>query len=148
MSLPEFNENRDLPRGIHKTNLQELFSRFSSSSPKHKVLALRLKRIYQIALATGNLSRFVIFGSFITEKANPNDVDVFMLMEDDFDFSKLTGEPRLLFDHSMAQSHFGCSVFWVRRLAALGGEDETIGYWQIKRDGTYRGVVEIAEEQS
>lgn len=146
MSLPEFKENGDLPRGIHKTTLKELLSRFSSGSPKRMVLALRLKRIYQIALDTGNLSRFVIFGSFITEKANPNDVDVFMLMEDDFDFSKVTGETKLLFDHSMAQSHFGCSVFWVRRLAALGGEDETIEYWQIKRDGTYRGIVEITEE--
>jgi len=146
MSLPEFNEHGDLPPGIHKTNLNELLNRFSTGSPKRMVLALRAERIYRIALDTGCLARFIIFGSFITEKANPNDVDVFMLMDDDFDFSKVTGETRLLFDHNLAQSHFGCSVFWIRRLAALGGEDEAIGYWQIKRDGTFRGIVEITEE--
>lgn len=148
MSLPEFNEHGDLPPGIHKATLNEILSRFGSDSTTRKVLGLRLKRIYQIALDTGHLARFIIFSSFITEKADPNDVDVFMLMDDDFDFSKATGETRFLFDHNLAQSHFGCSVFWVRRLAALGGEDETIGYWQIKRDKTYRGIVEITEEQS
>jgi len=146
MSLPACNENGDLPPGIHESSLNELLNRFSTGSPMRIVLGLRLKRIYQIALDTGHLARFIIFGSFITEKADPNDVDVFMLMDDDFDLSKVTGETRFLFDHSLAQSYFGCSVFWVRRLAALGGEDETIGYWQIKRDRTYRGIVEIMEE--
>lgn len=146
MSIPEFNESGDLPRGIHTTTLNDFFNRFSSGSPQRMVLALRLERIYRIAIETGCLARFIIFGSFITEKSNPNDVDVFMLMDDNFDYSKVAGEARLLFDHNMAQSHFGCSVFWIRRLSAFGGEDETIGYWQIKRDGTFRGIVEIIEE--
>jgi len=39
-------------------------------------------------------------------------------------------------------------VFWLRRLAALGGEEQAITGWQIKRDGTYRGIIEIVEEQT
>ena len=146
MSLPAFNEFGDLPAGIHKTTFDKFLFRFASTSPKRKILALRLERIYQIALETGLLVRFIVFGSFITEKVNPNDVDVFMLMDDDFDFSKMMGETRLLYDHNLAQSHFGCSVFWVRCESAFEGEEETIGYWQIKRDGTYRGIVEIIKE--
>jgi hypothetical protein len=38
-------------------------------------------------------------------------------------------------------------VFWLRRLAALGGEERAIAGWQVKRDGTFRGIVEIVEEQ-
>ena len=57
-------------------------------------------------------------------------------------------EARLLFDHAAAQAHFGASVFWLRRLAALGGEDAAIDGWQTKRDGTRRGIVEIIEEVS
>jgi hypothetical protein len=45
------------------------------------------------------------------------------------------------------RAHFGASVFWVRRLAALGGEEQAIAGWQIKRDGKFRGIVEIVEEQ-
>ena len=75
-------------------------------------------------------------------------MDVFLLMEDAFDVGQLTGEARVLFDHAAAQAHFGASVFWLRRLAALGGEDQAITEWQITRDGTFRGIIEIVEEQT
>ncbi len=56
-------------------------------------------------------------------------------------------EPRLLFvDHGTAQDRFGASVFWMRRMAAVGGEQAAIEDWQIKRDGTERGIVEITAE--
>jgi len=58
-----------------------------------------------------------------------------MLMEDGFDASQLEREAALLFDHPAAQSYFGASVFWVRRLAALGGETAAIEFWQTKRAG-------------
>jgi hypothetical protein len=90
----------------------------------------------------------VVFGSFVTAKREPADVDVFLLMEDTFDIRQLTTEARVLFDHAAAQAHFGASVFWLRRLAALGGEEPAIAGWQIKRDGTYRGIIEIVEEQT
>ncbi len=92
------------------------------------------------------MARFVVFGSFVTDKPEPNDVDVFLVMEDKFDGAKLQGEATLLFDHAAADVHFGASVFWVRRVAALGGEQPTIEYWQVKRGGGQRGIVEIVEE--
>jgi hypothetical protein len=64
-------------------------------------------------------------------------------MENDFDASALAGEARILFDHLLCQAHFGASVFWVRRMAALGGEQSAIEDWQIKRDGNKRGIVEV-----
>ena len=89
-----------------------------------------------------------MFGSFVTAKREPADVDVFMLMEDGFDMGQLGGEARILFDHSAAQAHFGASVFWLRRVAALGGEEQTIAGWEIKRDGTRRGIIEIVGESA
>lgn len=120
--------------------------RFGLATPPRRVIARRLERIYRVAQSSGHLARFVVFGSFVTSKLDPNDVDVFLLMEDDFDLSQLVGEVRLLFDHGWAQVHFGASVFWIRRLAALGGEQETIEFWQMKRDGSQRGIIEIVEE--
>jgi len=38
-----------------------------------------------VAAATGHLARFVVFGSFVTDKAAANDVDVFLIMDDAFD---------------------------------------------------------------
>jgi hypothetical protein len=54
------------------------------------------------------------FGSFITAKAEPNDVDVILLMEDSFDLAKVTGEAALVFQHMKADSHLGACVFWTR----------------------------------
>ena len=74
-------------------------------------------------------------------------MDVFILMEDSFYLTEHTGEVRLLFsNHAVAQSRFGASVFWMRRLAALDGEERVIEDWQVKRDRGKRGIVEIIEE--
>ena len=48
-------------------------------------------------------------------------------------------------DHPAAQAHFGTSIFWLRQLAALPNEDEAVLGWQLKRDGTRRGIVEVTE---
>lgn len=147
MSLPEFNETGDLPTGVHQASLAETAARFGIGSDCRKRLARRLERIHHVASLTGCLARFVVFGSFVTDKHEPNDVDVFMIMDDNFDMGSLLGETRLLFaDHGTAQDHFGASVFWMRRMAAIGGEQAAIEDWQIKRDGTERGIVEITAE--
>ena len=106
---------------------------------------MRLARVYELAATTGLVKHFVVFGSFVTAKLEPNDVDVFLIMHDTFDLNQVTGEVRLIFDHAAAQAHFGASVFWLRGLAALPNEAESIASWQIKRDGTRRGIVEIKE---
>jgi hypothetical protein len=112
------------------------------------LVGLRLERVYNVAWATGYLARCVVFGSFVTTKPLPNDVDVFLLMEDTFDMAQLTGEARLLFDHAAAQTRFGASVFWLRRLAVLDDEQTTLSHWQITREGHHRGIVEIIPELS
>ncbi|MBC8229385.1 hypothetical protein H8E77_07560 [bacterium] len=142
MPLPKFNETGDLPVGVHKATLSEVIATFGTSTVRRRQIAQRLARIYHIAVGTGNLAQFIVFGSFVTNKPEPNDVDVFLLMDDTFDVTRVTGEAHILFEHASAQNYFGASVFWVRRMAALGG-DEVIEDWQLKRDGTRRGIIEI-----
>jgi hypothetical protein len=148
MSLPPFTSTGELPAGIHEASLADCLIRFGSGRPQRMAVAQRLERIYSLAYATGKLARFVVFGSFVTDKPEPNDVDVFMILDDSFDASLLRGEAALLFDHVAATSHFGASVFWLRRLAAMGGEQATIEYWQVTRGGGQRGIVEIVEKRS
>lgn len=148
LPLPPFNEFGDLPVGIHLATLPEVRVRLGAQTPRRRQVFLRLERIHAIARATRHLSRMVVFGSFVTRKADPNDVDVFLLMEDAFDVALVTGETRLLFDHLAAEAHFGASVFWLRRMATLDGEQAAVEYWQIKRNGQLRGIVEIDLETS
>ncbi len=143
MPIPHFNTVGDLPVGIHKSTLQEIADRFGAGNAKRKLLNLRLQRICRVANATGKVAHLIVFGSFVTNKIEPNDVDVFIIMENSFEVETLTGESRWLFDHNAADAYFGASVFWLRRIAALGGEQATMEYWQIKRDGELRGILEV-----
>lgn len=145
MPLPTLSSAGELPIGIHPTTLREVMAFFGTGNPQRVQVATRLARIHEIASSTGQLARFIVFGSFITSKPEPNDVDVFMLMEDSFDKSRLSGDAELLYEHETAQSCFGASVFWLRRLAAFEGEQATVEYWQVKRGGGRRGIVEIVE---
>jgi hypothetical protein len=64
-------------------------------------------------------------------------------MEDSFDVRQVSSEARLVFDHTAAQNLLGASMFWIRRAAALGGEEATMAHWQLKRSGGKRGIVEV-----
>lgn len=146
MQLPELTISGELPLGVHRATLRETLDRFAVGLPQRIAVGERLERIHHVASATGHLVRFVVFGSFVTDKPEPHDVDVFLVMDDSFDGQTLRGGPALLFDHAAADVHFGASVFWVRKLAALGGEQATVEYWQAKRGGGQRGIIEIVEE--
>ncbi|MEO8497417.1 MAG: hypothetical protein ABI614_20290 [Planctomycetota bacterium] len=146
MALPELMDSGELPVGVHPASLRETLDRFATGHPQRIAVGERLERIYQVAAATGHLARLVVYGSFVTDKARPNDVDVFLVMDDEFDGDTLGGESALLFDHATADAHFGASVFWVRRPTALGGEQAMVESWQTKRGGGQRGIIEIVEE--
>lgn len=146
MALPALGPSGDLPVGVHQATLAEVLDQFGKAPGTRITTGRRLERIYRLADGTGKLARFIIFGSFITDKPDPNDVDVFLVMQDAFDASSVSGEAALLFDHAAAASHFGASVFWLCRRCAWGGEESTIEYWQVTRGGGQRGIVEVVKE--
>jgi predicted nucleotidyltransferase len=123
---PEFDRNGDLPIGIHRATLAEVLQHFATGTLQRRLVGQRLERIYQLALSTRQVARFVVFGSFVTAKPDPGDVDIFLLMEDSFDSTQVRGEAAVIFDHLAGQNVEGASVFWIRRLAAIGGEQEAL----------------------
>ncbi len=146
VTLPAFNEDGDLPPGVHGATLSEVLARFGQGAVQRNAVADRLTRIYQLAISTGQVARVAVFGSFITAKAEPNDIDILFLMEDTFDLSAVTGEAAVVFQHLEAHTRFGASIFWTRRSGAIGGEQAMIEYWQARRKGGQRGIVEILPE--
>lgn len=145
---PQLTSEGDLPPGLYQVTLAAVIQQFGQSTPRRRLLAQRLERIYNRVSATGHLVRFIVFGSFVTAKPSPNDIDIFLVMDDDFDASQLEGETALLFDHTAAQNYEGASLFWLRRAAAIGGEEAAVFHWQLKRDGSQRGIVEIISDDT
>jgi hypothetical protein len=144
VGLPEFNEAGDLPEGMHSATLAEVVARFGVGSARRQEVTDRLVRIHELALRTGELDRLVIFGSYVSDTAEPNDVDVVLVMHDGFHPDQCPPESAALFDHARATAELGASVFWIRPGMLLGESlDDFLAHWQIKRDGRRRGLVEV-----
>jgi hypothetical protein len=145
MALPEFNNQGDLPEGLHKATLAEVLERFGPGSKARQEATAVLQRIHRLVSATGKLERFVIFGSYITAKPEPHDVDIVLVMKDDFSMAACDDQTRVLFDHQRAEGEVGASIFWLCPSVLLRGslEDFLLG-WGTKRDLSLRGIVEVA----
>lgn len=88
MALPDFNEAGDLPPEVHRATLDEILERFGSGSARRTACARRLAHIFELARRTGSLRFLIVFGSFVTRKEEPNDVDVILIMDDAFQLEK------------------------------------------------------------
>lgn len=144
MPLPGFNEFGDLPPGRHVASLEEVVTRFGSGTGQRQEVTTRLYQIHRLAMSTGHLERLVVFGSYVSDVAEPNDVDVILVMRSDFVIENCPVESLVLFDHRRADEELGASVFWLRPEMLLGEPlDEFLTRWERKRDGKRRGIVEI-----
>ena len=144
MPLPNLNHGGELPEGIHPATINEVVAQFGSGTEQRMIATEHLKRIYQLAEETGHLQQLLIFGSYITAKPKPNDIDVVLIFGDDFDIAACSEDVKKLLNHQQAATEFGASVFWIRpSLLFLETLDEFIAGWQVKRDGTRRGIIEV-----
>jgi len=144
MPLPDFDALGDLPPGMHRATLNEVFQRFGSEGGQRRVCTLRLSHVFELAKRTRHLWRFIIFGSYVTAKSSPNDVDVILVMDDAFRLEECPIESQGLFSHAVAQARYGVSIFWIRPgLLVDESVEDFIEYWQLKRDGSKRGIVEV-----
>jgi hypothetical protein len=144
VALPEFNSQGDLPEGRYTATLAQVLQRFGEGSEARRERTAVLLRLHQMVSATGKLERFIIFGSYITAKQVPRDVDVILVMKDDFSPAECDEQTRVVFDHAQAETRLGASVFWLSPCVLLRGslEDFLLG-WGTKRDLSRRGIVEV-----
>jgi hypothetical protein len=147
MPLPDFNEAGDLPPGVHRVTISEVVQRFGADVGKRALVTRHLLHIYDLAKRTGHLQRFIIFGSYVTTKVEPNDVDVVLVMDDSFSLRDCPVESAGLFDHAIAQARYSASIFWTCPSALIRETlEDFIAYWQIKRDNSQRGILDVVDE--
>jgi hypothetical protein len=72
--IPEFNEDGNLPAGVHESTFDELVERFGMN-PKRAWLLDGLKLLIA-SLVKANCSLIYIDGSFVTSKEVPGDYDL------------------------------------------------------------------------
>jgi hypothetical protein len=82
-------------------------------------------------------------GSFVTGKPAPRDLDILLIMSEDFEVDRLGASVQAVFDSTRAKLLFESDVFWAR--ASIG--DEVLDVWldtyQTSRSFRKRGIVEL-----
>lgn len=141
--LPELTDGGELPPGVHIAEWQEFEARFGGSSPRRLWLLGRLRTLLDLASTSGELRRVFIWGSFVTGKPAPKDLDILLIMSDGFEVDRLAAPVQAIFDSTRARLLFESDVFWAR--ASIGGE--VLRLWldtyQTSRDFRKRGIVEL-----
>jgi len=81
--IPAFRPDGYLPEGLHTADEGEVTFRFGSLNPRRRRLVLRLRLWISLAREVG-ARRFLLDGSFVTAKPNPEDIDAVLLVPVDF----------------------------------------------------------------
>ncbi|MBM3226259.1 MAG: hypothetical protein FJZ47_21045 [Candidatus Tectomicrobia bacterium] len=82
-AIPAFDATGNLPAGIYCATLDAIQDRFCTGEVRaHWGQVLR--EVVALAQSTGGVEAMYIFGSFVTAKAAPADLDLFVVMTADF----------------------------------------------------------------
>lgn len=82
-AIPPFRSDGYLPDGLYVASEAEVLFHFDVASRRRRQLALRLRHWIHLGREI-RCQRFLVDGSFVTAKKNPDDVDAVMLLPPDF----------------------------------------------------------------
>ena len=139
--IPEFREDGYLPEGLHLANEAEVMFRFGSSTPRRRRLVLRLRRWLELARLT-KARRFLVDGSFVTAKDDPNDIDAVVFLADDFEEQVSGGSDAALELEEMLLTRRPEEIFAAEDLRDWEEWVEFFGRSR-ERDGRRKGIVEV-----
>lgn len=141
--IPDFEENGNLPKGIYKAAFYEVKDAFGTASARRKWLIGILQKIIELAKSTGRLERVIIWGSFVSNKEFPNDIDLLFIMKENFIVEDVAPEVKSVFDYVKGRLVFNADIFWTK--SSIG--EETINLWletyQMTLNFEPRGIIEV-----
>jgi hypothetical protein len=139
--IPAPNAIGELPPGIHTATLDEIEAVFVTT-PRRHLLFVGLRRAVQNLQAAG-VRRIFIDGSFVTTKADPNDVDGCWEWTDEVNLDLLDA---VFLDFSQARramkDNYGVDFFLATWLEAGSGLT-FLDFFQRNRADAPKGIVQI-----
>lgn len=141
--IPPFDKHGNLPPGEHPTTWETLEIRYATTVRRIQLLTgLRaaLDSLRQVGCQT-----VWIDGSFISNKTDPNDIDV-VYDEAHLDWEQLRLIEPVLLDHknksAAMKRKFGCECYAASWLAGMDGEP-FLEFFQHTREGYRKGILRL-----
>ena len=88
--IPDLDEDGYLPPGIHEATFEELVERFGNSIQTRVLRTWALNELFNLVeeYAIG----MYIDGSYVTNKIAPGDIDILLIVPEDFDYQTSEGQ--------------------------------------------------------
>lgn len=145
MSLPELDDEGYLPPGLHAAPLGVALTRFGGNAEARQRQAELLRQVVTAATAYSEIKRVLVWGSFVTAKPEPGDLDYSIVVSVGYQPEELAGAHRRFFVPFDARMYYGVDRgFLVIRDYPLEDYIEQIDFMCHTRRRQPRGVVEIS----
>jgi hypothetical protein len=141
--LPDFTEGGLLPPGIHRATFEEFEKRFVyfDLSDRRFRLFDRLRELYHQARQSGIVKRFLVGGSYVTSKPEPNDFDCIVVID-----SAIYGQVLRPREYNLSSRPRARRIFHGDVIPVFEGSpdfDKYITFFQVTRGRKRIGIVEI-----
>jgi hypothetical protein len=146
MPIPDLDENGLLPNGVHSCTLDEAEAHFGRARVTDRRVELfdRLRTFVREASESGLVKAVLIDGSFVTDAAAPNDIDIVIVLGDDHDLrTEIKPFQYNVLSSRRARRRFGFDAFTAR--ANSTDYDDYVTFFQRVRDrpGMRKGLLRI-----
>ena len=136
--LPKFNKFGYLPKGIHKARLPEIKRRFGIESGQRKKLFKGLQALIRLLKKQKrHIKSFILNGSFVTAKENPEDFDCILIVKEGFNFDSPEAKKLL-----KAKKLFDAHLFTFTDLD-FARYRNLVSFFGYDRDRKTKGFVEV-----
>lgn len=136
--IPDHDEFGNLPPGIYAATLDDVVERFRGAVP----LSRRIRTTSMIdffEFVSDFALGIYINGSYITTKLAPNDVDLLVLLPDDFEFESPEGRLLLRMQGDKKRNHLD---IWPRGQMRHRTQIESIlRDWTTDREDNVKGII-------
>ena len=127
----------------YTASLEEIRIRFGTSTPRRQFLFRQLQIVINHLLATSNVKQIYLFGSFVSRKTSPNDVDLFVVMNAGFSTVNLTGRTLDVFQHDVCRIRYHTDVFWVTEAVGTDRIEDLLDVFSHDREGRDQSIFEV-----
>jgi len=123
--------------------LDEFANQYGANTPRRQFLFSQARTVISLLHATGQLKRVFGYGSFVSEKPNPNDIDFFVVMEAGFTTAHLKGKMAEVFQNETCRIRYGVDLFWVTEAIGEAYSEDMLDVFSRDRQQNSQPIVEI-----
>ena len=143
--LPDLDDKGYLPPGLHAASLAEVVSRFGTGSEGRDRQANLLREVVEAAKEYPTIKRVLVWGSFVTAKVEPEDLDYSLVVSVMHRWTAVAKEHRRFLTPLDARLRYGADpIYFVTPDFPVDLYVEALDFMCSTQRGFPRGIAEVS----